>query len=158
MDVTTMQSTTSITTKLHTDFPQFLFVDSSSHSWSPQANTIFYNSSSHDPEALLHEVAHGLLGHQTFQRDIELLAMERDAWDYAQNHLALKYLLHKIDDSVIQESLDSYRDWLHSRSTCPDCKASGLQTAKNTYKCLACSTTWKVNDARNCALRRYTIK
>lgn len=158
MGVTTMQSTTSITTRLRTDFPQFLFVDSDIYSWSPQANTIFLNVNSTDYEELLHEVAHGLLDHQTFKRDVELLAMERDAWSYAQNNLALKYLSHKIDDAIIQESLDSYRDWLHTRSTCPSCQASGLQTAKNTYNCLACNTTWKVNDARNCAVRRYTIK
>ena len=153
-----MQSTISITTKLRTDFPQFLFVDSDIYSWSPQTNTVFLNVNSTDHEELLHEVAHGLLGHQTFKRDIELLAMERDAWNYAQNNLALKYLSRRIDDSIIQESLDSYRDWLHARSMCPSCRASGLQIAKNTYRCLACTTTWKVNDARNCAIRRYTIK
>lgn len=153
-----MQSTTSTITKLQIDFPQFSFIKADTYSWSPETNTIFYNFNSENNEALLHEVAHALLDHRTFHRDVELLAIERDAWDYAQSNLAPEYLLREINDSIIQQSLDSYRDWLHTRSTCPTCTASGLQITKNTYKCIACTGTWKVNDARNCALRRYIIK
>jgi len=82
--------------------------------------------------------------------------MERQAWDYTIK-LAPKYNV-AISDDMVQLTLDSYRDWLHARSTCPNCKATGVQTEKYTYVCPACSRKWQVNEARTCALRRYGVK
>ena len=78
------------------------------------------------------------------------------AWDKALQ-LAPEYDV-AITDELIEESLDTYRDWLHSRSLCPHCNATGVQTATRHYQCLACHHAWRVNEARTCALRRYETK
>jgi hypothetical protein len=81
--------------------------------------------------------------------------MERDAWDKA-NEIAEIYHL-EINDEIVQSTLDTYRDWLHERSNCPVCQASGIQIEKYAYRCIACNHKWRVNEARICALRRYKI-
>lgn len=117
---------------------------------------MYYNESSDDAALLLHELAHAVLKHADYTRDIELIEMERDAWDHARTVLAPRYSV-PIDDAIIEDSLDTYRDWLHARSTCPDCQAIGIQIKLHHYRCLACGAQWKVNDARICALRRYKL-
>jgi lipopolysaccharide biosynthesis regulator YciM len=82
--------------------------------------------------------------------------MERQAWDYTVK-LAPTHDI-SVPDDIVQSTLDSYRDWIHERSTCPNCQATGIQTDKFMYSCPACSHEWKVNEARTCALRRYGIK
>lgn len=158
MDVTTMPSITSLLNQFNSDFPQFKFQPSSQARWQPEEMTIRYEhaNTANATATLLHELAHALLHHQTYDRDIELISMERDAWDYALGILAPRYEIN-IDEEHIESSLDSYREWLHNRSLCPECSASGVQSAQYMYKCLACQTTWRVNEAKLCALRRYKI-
>jgi hypothetical protein len=126
-------------------------------SWNHTACAITYNPD--DPEAvahLLHEYGHAALNHSTYHRDIDLLRMEREAWDTA---VALAATYHiALDEEIIEDALDSYRDWIHDRSLCPTCQATGIQTAPLSYRCIACSTAWTVNEARTCALRRYQTK
>lgn len=156
MDVIIMPSTISLIKKLRADYPQFSFKKSPSFSWSQSNQTIYYINTDDNCNLLLHELSHALLGHTSYSRDIQLITMEREAWDYTIK-LALKYDI-TISDDMVQSNLDTYRDWLHKRSTCPKCMANGLQTAKNTFKCLACGHIWRVNDAKTCALRRYSNK
>ena len=132
------------------------FVKSDFFGWNANERTITYAPDApHAPAFLLHELGHALLGHADYSDDIHLLAMERAAWDKALQ-LAPEYDV-AITDELIEESLDTYRDWLHARSTCKNCQAVGLQIKKNTYHCIACDNSWRVNEARTCALRRYTL-
>ncbi|MEI6850644.1 MAG: hypothetical protein WCK26_01600 [Candidatus Saccharibacteria bacterium] len=151
-----MPSITSLIKNLKIDFPNIKFEPSSCFLWSHNEQTVYYDSSSNNCGFLLHELSHALLDHTVYSRDIELITMERKAWDKSKE-LALNYKV-TIDEDFIQSNLDTYRDWLHSRSICPKCKASGLQINKNIYSCLVCSNEWKVNEARTCALRRYRLK
>lgn len=155
MDATTMPSTISLIQRLKTDHPQFNFIKAKQFLWSPSENTVYYTGANSDYSFLLHELSHGLLGHIEYRRDVELLAMERAAWDNAVD-LALRYDLF-ISEDTVETTLDSYRDWLHARSTCPNCQATGLQIKQQAYSCIACHHTWRVNEARICALRRYTL-
>jgi len=150
-----MLSTSSLASKLATDFPDYTFTPAKEFLWSPEKQTVFYIAGSTDASSFLHELAHAVLHHQSYTRDIELLEMERAAWLQAEV-LAKGYGVTVTPDTV-EDSLDTYRDWLHARSTCPGCEATGVQTKKNEYKCIACRTKWRVNDARICALRRYTL-
>lgn len=104
--------------------------------------------------SLLHETAHALLSHTDFTYDINLLKLEREAWTYAKDNLALPYKV-EISESTVEQALDSYRDWLHGRSACPDCRQNGIQNSDQSYTCVACGQNWRANDARRCALRRY---
>lgn len=157
MAATTMLSISSLVSQLARDYPALTFTPGERFYWNPEHRTIYYVAQSNDAASLLHEVAHGILVHRDFIRDIELLEMERDAWDYASATLAPRYGI-TIDADAIQTNLDTYRDWLHMRSICPACHATGVQIKQRIYRCLACRSEWTVNDARQHALRRHITK
>jgi len=125
--------------------------------WNPDSATVSYDPLHPDATSLLlHEVGHALLGHAQYGRDIELLVIERQAWDKAQS---ISYDFEvTIGSDMIEQTLDTYRDWLHSRSLCPSCDSTGLQIAPRTYSCPSCHQKWRVNEARACELRRYKTK
>jgi hypothetical protein len=152
-----MVKTNSLAVKLTRDFPKLHFETGDDFYWSPSRKTVFLGSlqSSHDAITALHETAHALLSHKHFARDIDLLKIEREAWEYAARELAPRYSL-VIDPEFIEDMLDTYRDWLHARSTCPNCSLTGVQTAESLYRCVGCGNEWRVNDARRCGLRRYS--
>jgi len=141
--------------QLRVDFPEVLFVVGDECRWTPEKNAVFYTDE--DEINLLHELGHALLGHKNFTQDIELLHFERDAWEKARE-IGVKYGV-KITDQQIENALDTYRDWLHERSKCPNCGQNGVQSGPNgDYRCINCNTVWKTNDARKTALRRYKRK
>ncbi len=143
--------------RLAADFPSLTFSEAIDFYWSPATNTIYYPPlrTEEDAYQLLHEVGHAQLGHNRYPSDITLLVMERQAWQYAVDHLATRYGLGlDMNSPVVELSLDSYRDWLHARSTCPHCQAVGIEKPGH-YLCLVCQKTWRVNEARSCQLRRY---
>lgn len=155
MDATTMHTISSLVRQLSIDAPDVSFQPSTLFSWSPHTRTVQYDPYG-SPAELLHELGHVQLGHSTYSRDITLIEMEREAWDIATHSLANTYSIDIPTDQV-EEHLDSYREWLHARSTCPSCNANGLQIDTLLYQCSACQTTWRVNEARLCSLRRYKI-
>lgn len=156
MDATTMPSTP-LLERIQADFSKFSYVETDSFRWSAESRTIHIDPESQDAGLFtLHELGHALLGHRTYGPDIELLKMERDAWHYAVTRLAETYGI-TVDANLIQDNLDTYREWLHTRSLCPACHMSGLQSTQGAYSCLACGCRWKSNEARNCALRRVTL-
>jgi hypothetical protein len=102
------------------DYPQFKFAPGAQEHWSPKANTITYSESEPMAElryGLLHELAHALLGHTSYNSDFELLKLESEAWELAVK-IGKNYKI-KLDPDHIQDCLDTYRDWLHRRSKCP---------------------------------------
>lgn len=142
--------------KLTQQYPQFRFSPSDAFYWSPNTRTVHYATPLQNREGeLLHELSHALLGHSSFIKDIELLRIEREAWMHAISLSATYGVV--IKEEEVEEALDTYRDWLHARSTCPDCQTNGLQTKTDTYKCFACGCQWRANDARKCALRRFRL-
>lgn len=158
MDAITMPSTHWTLEQLEADFPQFSFKTAEEFWWSAATDTIYINTrEEYHREFALHELSHALLAHKGYERDIELLKLERDAWEYARTTLTAKYDT-PIDEGIIQDNLDTYRHWLHARSTCAECDAIGLQIRDRLYRCISCSHEWRVNEARLCALRRYPHK
>jgi hypothetical protein len=147
----------SLVAKITGDFPDILFVASDDFHWSFSEHTVYYDKASDSTADLIHEVAHAALRHATYERDVQLIEMERAAWEYATLTLGPRYSV-AICEETVEDSLDTYRDWLHSRSTCPSCQATGIEIKKYEYKCLACEHNWRVNDARLCALRRYSLQ
>lgn len=157
MVATTTHSTHSLLDDLRRDYATIQFTEDTNFYWSASQQTVFFDPSAPEWQYfLLHELAHSQLDHHHYERDIQLLGLERDAWAYAADHLAPRYHL-TIPDTVVQTNLDTYRDWLHDRSACPQCDATGIQTHAKQYKCLACHTVWRVNEARTCALRRHIV-
>jgi hypothetical protein len=154
MDAITMPSMRSLLPKLQRDFPQFTFEAGDDYFWSPSQQAVSYGSDGNLP-LLFHELAHGILDHREYRRDIELLSLEAAAWQTAIE-TAKKYGLVVSDDAV-QDHLDTYREWMHARSTCPSCEAVGYQENRQGYACVACGQRWRVNDARVCGLKRYAL-
>jgi hypothetical protein len=135
--------------QLKNNYPQFSFREGRHEHWSPTTKTITYNLNQPAQQlyfGLLHELAHALLGHLTYHGDFELLKLESEAWGLAVD-LAKDYGL-KIEDDHVQNCLDTYRDWLHRRSSCPQCGAHVLQRDVSTYQCFNCQTRWHVSSGR----------
>lgn len=155
-----MPNISSIATKLIADFSAIItFTSGDDFVWSPQEKTIYHPDiiSQEDFWSLLHEVGHAKLNHQNFTHDIQLLSIEAEAWLYAQQNLAPRYVDEPIAEEYIQERLDHYRDWIHERSLCPHCQHTGMQTKANTYSCFNCRCLWRVNDARKKGLKRVRL-
>lgn len=151
-----MLSISSLLVKLEADFPQFQFISGKEFRWAPHENAVYYQADSNNTAALLHELSHAVLNHQAYTRDIQLIEHEQAAWQHARAVLGLGYQV-EISFDDIEDSLDTYREWLHARSSCPECSATGVQIKQSLYSCLACHRKWHVNDARTCQLQRTTV-
>jgi hypothetical protein len=135
--------------RLSGDYPEFNFKAGNQEHWSPRSRTVTFNPDQPLEDlrcGLLHELAHALLGHSTYQSDFELLKLESQAWELAVE-VAKKYAV-EIDEDHIQNCLDTYRDWLHRRSTCPTCGTHVLQKNSENYQCFNCLTTWQVSSGK----------
>lgn len=146
--------------RLASDHPKIIFHPSNSFFWSPKKSQVYYDSEASDNPSnnwtLLHEVAHGLLKHTTYHNDFGLLQMEIAAWEKAQR-LAKKYDI-VIDNNHIEDCLDTYRDWLYQRSTCPRCTTTSLQIEDGQYSCFNCNEKWRVSSSRLCRTYRRKQK
>lgn len=146
--------------KLQIDFPQLKFGAGDVFSWSPKERRIIYAADARAEVqpvwSLLHEVGHALLNHHSYKTDFELLRLEAAAWHKATG-LAGRYD-HNIDPDHIQDCLDTYRDWLHQRSACPNCQTTSLQQSSTTYCCYNCDTSWKVTRAKICRPYRRLLQ
>lgn len=130
--------------------PGVQFIPGDAFFWSPADSKVVYHpgSAQTDVWSLLHESAHALLGHTDYQQDIDLLLLEVEAWQTAKK--IAEELGITIDENHIQDCLDTYRDWLHQRSTCPRCSTVSLQINNQRYSCHNCSATWHVSSSRFC--------
>lgn len=138
-------------------YPELKIMAGDNYYWSPVDKTVYYkqdNDTSEGAWALLHESGHALLEHLQYYSDVELVIMEVEAWEKAKE-LASKQEL-EIDEDHVQDCLDSYRDWLHKRSLCPDCSLAGVQIDTETYACIFCHKRWKVSAERFCRPYRRT--
>lgn len=161
MDAMTLSSSKAkgFVNRLTLDFPDYHFKPGREEHWSPRTKTVIYKSDQPLQElyyGLLHELAHALLGHANYQGDFELLRLETKAWELA-SEIGKKYEVI-IDDEHIQNCLDSYRDWLHRRSTCPTCGTHVLQRDISTYQCYNCQAIWQVSSGRFVRPYRKVIK
>lgn len=137
---------------IQADFNELTFEPAARFSWHAGKQIISYDESALDNLrglwALLHEIGHAQLKHADYESDIELVRMEVNAWDKAKQ-TADQYDL-TIDSDYIEDALDSYRDWLHLRSTCPTCFQRCTQRDVHTYACHNCGTSWHVTRSRHC--------
>lgn len=152
-----MVATSSLSKKLASKYPHISFQPDNRAHWAPALRTVFYcPDEPHADWILLHETAHGILNHQDYSLDIELLQLERDAWHHATTVLAPDCGI-TIDPDFVESHLDTYRDWLHTKSTCPHCHSNGIEQSKHYYLCLHCHGTWRTNTGVTTNIRRYTF-
>ncbi len=146
--------------KLRKQLTAIKFVEAATFYWSPQTSTIYLNSGILEKEdgqwALLHEAGHAVLAHKGYKTDAGLLMLEVEAWQAALD-LGQKLDI-AIDEEHIQDCLNTYRDWLYARSTCPTCALNSLQVDETTYLCLNCLARWSVSQSRFCRPYRMQDK
>lgn len=152
-----MQAISSLITKLISSYPEITFSIGEYAYWSPSKRTVFYSpGEAHAAWVILHETAHGLLKHSDYKRDIELVRLEQEAWSYAVATLAPRFGI-TIDPDFIEAQLDTYRDWLHNKSTCPSCQSNGLEQLAHHYICPHCTTSWHTNTGIDAGIRRFVV-
>lgn len=140
-----------IVRRLRSSFPELTFIASEQACWSPQTQQIYYNAQSMRPTStwsLLHELGHAVLDHKSYSTDIDLLQKEVAAWAEA-SCMAKKFGMN-IDEDYAQNCLETYRNWLYKRSTCPGCGTHGVQNESRQYYCLNCKAQWNVSTSRFC--------
>lgn len=122
--------------KIKADFPEFRFVNGKKFAFRPHRTIVLGPPEPFYELLVLHEVSHAILEHKTFRMDVERLRMESEAWDKARE-LASRYGI-EVDEDLIQGELDTYRDWLHSKSRCRKCGLTRYQTQDGVYHCPRC--------------------
>ena len=122
--------------RLKGDFPEFRFIEGAKFAFRPPKTIVLGPSEPFSELLALHEVSHAILKHKTFKIDIERLRMESKAWEKARE-LALKYDI-EVNEDLIQGELDTYRDWLHTKSKCKRCGLTRYQTPDGVYRCPRC--------------------
>lgn len=146
--------------QLKAHYPSIEFLEGDSFFWSPSDRSVTYTNISTQPEiaawSLLHEVSHGILEHTGYDSDFQLVQLEAEAWSHARK-LGRRYGL-EIDPEHIQDCLDTYRDWLHRRSSCPACGMVSTQQDPKTYKCFNCKSSWHVSNSRFCRPYRRVMR
>ena len=148
---------------LATDYHSFRFCLEKKR-FSFRQNTIFLGPPQPNFALLtLHELSHGLCGHKDYHTHVERLKIESAAWQRAKTILknyqksaasllqspqknirnsgqALQSVLPSWDQDFVEDSLDTYRDWLHGKSRCRKCGLTCYQDASGQYHCPFCDT------------------
>lgn len=127
--------------RLREDYPNLRLCEGKRFCFRPPRTIIFILGSdkveqNSDALQLLHEVGHALLEHKNFATDPERLRMERAAWEKARELCECYGVCY--DEDFVEEELDTYRNWLHQRSRCPQCGLTRYQTVDGKYHCPSC--------------------
>lgn len=118
------------------DYPNLKFKTGKKFAFRPPNTVVIGKKEPNEKLLLLHELGHATLGHKDYQTHIDRLKMESAAWEKAKE-LAPKYNI-KYNEELAQNELDTYRDWLHQKSSCPICGLTRFQTPDSKYHCPRC--------------------
>ena len=123
--------------KVRGDYPEVKFVAGKRFSFRPPRTVVFCDEPDDTaPLLLLHELGHFLTGRFDFKTEVERLKIEVMAWEKAKE-LAPLYGVF-VDEDLIENELDSYRDFLHQKSRCPLCGLTRFQTPDSVFHCPKC--------------------
>lgn len=122
--------------RLEKDYSELRFVAGEKFAFRPPRTIVYEQEATNFDLLILHEVGHALCGHKTFKMNIRRLKMEVEAWEKARE-LAKSYGV-PFDDDVVQDELDTYRNWLHQKSRCPKCGLTRFETPEGEYRCPQC--------------------
>lgn len=124
-------------------YPQFTFLKSRRFKFRPPNRIYIAGPCDNFALLTLHELGHALCKHKDYNTHAQRLKIECAAWERARVVLnehpewAKKY--HIIyDEDFIEDQLDTYRDWLHQKSTCKACGLTRFQTPDGLYYCPRC--------------------
>ncbi|MBR2695430.1 hypothetical protein IKE86_00760 [Candidatus Saccharibacteria bacterium] len=121
---------------LKSAYPNFSFKPGRKFLFRPPKSIFYLESNENFRLLLLHELAHALLGHFTFNRSLERLTIERDAW--AKTRELCETHGVTFDESLAETELDTYRDWVHQKTLCKTCGATCLEISSESLFCPFC--------------------
>lgn len=122
--------------KIKNSYPELRFVSGNRFAFRPPHTIVVGPKEENDASLLLHELGHALSHHKTFSTGAKRLKMEMEAWSKAREIAGDVGV--EIPDDVIEEELDTYRDWLHQKSRCPECGLTRFQTPDGVFHCPRC--------------------
>ncbi len=105
--------------------------------------------------ALLHEIAHAQLGHFHYHTDLELFALETQAW-HATKHLCAVHGV-TLSEEYLRNCLSTYAHWLNNRASCPVCNNFSTQEDELTYRCFLCHARWQVKTDVQARIRKVRL-
>ena len=127
--------------KIRGDYPEVRLVNGKRFSFRSPRTVVFVDTNKGSevdsaPLLLLHELGHFLTGKWDFKTEVERVKIEVMAWEKARE-LAPSYGVFA-DEDLIEAELDSYREFLHQKSRCPDCGLTRFQTPDKIWHCPKC--------------------
>ena len=122
-------------------YPEFSFRPGSKFLFRPPKSIRYIESDDNFRLLLLHELSHALLGHFSFDRSLERLQIERDAWSKTRELC----LFHSVpfDEEFAEAELNTYRDWVHQKTLCKRCGLSCLEVSSESLYCPFCQKYYK---------------
>lgn len=123
------------------DYPEFTFRPGSKFLFRPKKSIHYLEADENFRLLLLHELAHALLGHFSYEKSLERLQIERDAWEKTRE-LCKKHSI-AFDESIAETELDTYRDWVHQKTLCKTCGLTCLEVSPESLYCPFCQKTFK---------------
>ena len=123
--------------RLKHDYPEVRFVRGEKFLFRPPRTIVLAGGESNDSLLILHEMGHYLCGHRDFTTDARRIKMEREAWTRARD-LCVYYGV-EYDEGIVEQELDTYREWLDKKSRCPSCGLTRFQTPDGDYHCPRCN-------------------
>ena len=128
------QPTAATVQQIITDHPQFRFRRGPKFAFHPPKTIILGPPEPKYTLLALH--GHALCKHHHASTHVQRLKIESEAW-YAAKRLCLSYGI-SYDEDFAEDQLDTYRDWLHTKSACPTCRLTRFQTPDGKYQCPRC--------------------
>lgn len=122
--------------KIQVDYPEVVFKRGDRFSFRPPKTIFIGPAEKHDTLLLLHELGHYASSHRDFDTDAKRIKMEREAWEKAREFASLYGIA--FDEEVVEAEMDSYRNWLDTKSRCPVCGLSCYQSRDGKYHCPRC--------------------
>ena len=122
-------------------YPQFTFKPGQKFLFRPPHTIHYVIGEKNFRFLLLHELAHALLGHFSYQTSLERLKIERDAWDYTRSLCSEEKI--PVLETVAEAELDTSRNWVHQKTLCKKCGLSCIEVNKTTLFCPKCQKTYE---------------
>lgn len=127
-------------TSLKQDFPDFYFTYGKRFSFRPPKTIVIGpDEGEKTPMLLFHELGHALSHQYSYKTAVERLKIESIAWSEGKKAYQNYHSLPPWDDDFVEENLDTYRDWLHTKSKCKACGLTMFQNQDGTWECPYCS-------------------
>ena len=122
-------------------YPDFAFRPGHKFLFRPPKTIRYIESDENFRLLLLHELAHAILGHFSFDRSLERLQIERDAWAKTRELCSLYSI--PFDEEFAEAELNTYRDWVHQKTLCKHCGLSCLEVSSESLYCPFCQKFYK---------------